>query len=142
MTRVSFYSNVDNKHALISHLVQNALKQKRQVTLFVADALAAQQFSDVLWSQSAESFLPNVLANDSLATQTPIVIDWLAETIFQDDILINLQHNQPIFFSRFKHLIEMVSLDEHEKTAARKRYAFYRDCGYEIKHVDMLKKSI
>jgi DNA polymerase III subunit chi len=142
MTRVSFYSNVDDKLALVTYLVEKALNQKHQVTIFTSEEQAAMQTSDALWSNDKASYLNNVLANDPLALVTPVVIDWQAGTIFQDDLLINLQANQPTFFSRFRHLIEIVSQEAQDKVLARKRYSFYRDCGYEIKHIDMLKKSI
>jgi DNA polymerase III subunit chi len=141
MTRVSFYTNVDHKPALVSHLVQKALNQKRQVTIFTReeDALSV---SEQLWMHDQTSYMRNVLANDALALVTPVVIDWQMHTIFQDDVLINMQEGQLTFFGRFRHLIEVVGLDEQDKSAARKRYSFYRDRGYEIKHVDMLKESI
>jgi DNA polymerase III subunit chi len=142
MTRVSFYSNVDDKLALVTYLVEKALNQKHQVTIFTSEEPAAMQTSDALWLNDKASYLNNVLANDPLALVTPVVIDWQASTIFQDDLLINLQANQPTFFSRFRHLIEIVSQEAQDKVLARKRYSFYRDCGYEIKHIDMLKKSI
>jgi DNA polymerase III subunit chi len=142
MTRVSFYSNVDDKLALVTYLVEKALNQKHQVTIFTSEEQAAMQTSDALWLNDKASYLNNVLANDPLALVTPVVIDWQAGTIFQDDLLINLQANQPTFFSRFRHLIEIVSQEAQDKALARKRYSFYRDCGYEIKHIDMLKKSI
>jgi DNA polymerase III subunit chi len=141
MTRVSFYTNVDHKPALVSHLVQKALNQKRQVTIFTReeDALSV---SEQLWMHDQTSYMRNVLANDALALVTPVVIDWQMHTIFQDDVLINMQEDQLTFFGRFRHLIEVVGLEEQDKSAARKRYSFYRDRGYEIKHVDMLKESI
>ncbi|MGZ8272016.1 MAG: DNA polymerase III subunit chi [Methylophilus sp.] len=141
MTRVSFYTNVDHKSALVSHLVLKALNQKRQVTIFTQE-VDASRMSDQLWMHDQSSYMANVLANDTLASATPVVIDWQTSTIFQDDILINLQESQPTFFSRFRQLIEIVGLDAHDKATARVRYSFYRDRGYEIKHVDMLKQSI
>jgi DNA polymerase-3 subunit chi len=52
----------------------------------------------------------------------------------QDDILINLSQKQLTVFSRFQQLIELVGADEEEKAMARRRYKFYRDRGYEVKH--------
>jgi DNA polymerase III subunit chi len=141
MTRVSFYTNVDHKPALVSRLVQKALNQKHQVTIFTREE-DATSVSEQLWTYDQTSFISNILANDALALITPVVIDWQMHTIFQDDVLINMQEGQLTFFGRFRHLIEVVGLDEQDKSAARKRYSFYRDRGYEIKHVDMLKESI
>lgn len=142
MTSVSFYFNVPDKSILLAQLLQKALSQHRKATVFVENADLANGLSASLWQQNQPFFLANALATDANASITPIVIDWQPHTVFQDDILFNFQPSQLTFFSRFKQLVEMVGLDEEDKSAARQRFSFYRDRGYEIKHVDMLKKSI
>ena len=61
---------------------------------------------------------------------------FVENSLLQDDMLINLTQAEPSFFSRFTHLVELVSADEQDKVAARKRYTFYRDRGYEIKSIN------
>ena len=56
-----------------------------------------------------------------------------------DEVLINLRPEWPPFFSRFQRLIEIVSLDEEDRSQARARFKFYRDRGYEIKSHDLSK---
>jgi DNA polymerase III subunit chi len=53
--------------------------------------------------------------------------------------LINLTQKEPSFFSRFTQLIELVTNDEQDKVAARARFKFYRDRGYEIKSIDCVQ---
>ena len=48
-------------------------------------------------------------------------------------MLINLHASPPPFFSRFERLAEIVGIDEAEASAARKRYRFYRERGYELR---------
>lgn len=142
MTSIGFYFNVADKPLLVNQLVQKALRQHRQATLFTVDETAAATLSDQLWQFEPTAFNANVLANQALAQVTPVLIEWQAQRVQQDDLLINLQPMQLTMFSRFKHLFELVGLDETDKQEARKRFAFYRDRGYDIKSVDMLKKSI
>jgi DNA polymerase III subunit chi len=142
MTSIGFYFNVVDKPVLINQLVQKALQQHRQVTLFTSDEASANQISEALWHFDSTAFNVNALAHDALAYMTPVLVEWQAERVQQDDLLINLQPKQLTLFSRFKHLFELVGMDEQDKTEARQRFAFYRDRGYEIKSVDMLKKSI
>lgn len=142
MTSIGFYFNVADKPLLVNQLVQKALRQHRQVTLFAVDEAAAQAFSDQLWQFEPTSFNANVLASHPLAEVTPVVVEWQVQRVWQDDLLINLQPAQLTMFSRFKHLFEVVGLEEADRAEARKRFAFYRDRGYDIKSVDMLKKSI
>ena len=136
MTRVDFYFNVTDKPALTHDLVQAALVKHRQVTITVADETAANDVTSALWQQIPESFLPNALVNHVSATQTPIIIHWQKQAVLQDELLINLSAAQPSFFSQFTQLIELVGDDEQDKTAARARYKFYRDRGYEIKNIN------
>ena len=141
MTRIDFYFNVANKQQLLAALVQGALNKRRHVTVLTNDAGKAAEISASLWRQQAESFMPNVLVNHhiaalNIATLTPVVIHWGENALLQDDMLINLTQAEPIFFSRFTQLVELVSDDEHDKVAARARYKFYRDRGYEIKNTN------
>ncbi|MDG1096925.1 MAG: DNA polymerase III subunit chi [Methylophilaceae bacterium] len=136
MTRVIFYSNVRDKQAALIILVRKALAKRHLITLFAESEQAAQAYSDVLWQQDSTSFLPNVLAPHALANETPVVIDWQDEQLCQDDILVSLTQRQLTVFSRFKQLVELVGIDEHDKALARERFKFYRDRGYEIKHFD------
>lgn len=135
MTRIRFYTDVDEPLSLIHHLATQALARQRHVTLYLQSREAAQVFSDGLWQHTPEGFLPNALADVPHAAQTPLQLAWLPAQIQQDDILINLQPAQPLFFGRFRHLFEVVSTEEAAKAAARQRWAFYRDRGYEVQHM-------
>jgi DNA polymerase-3 subunit chi len=136
MTRIDFYFNVANKQQLLAELVQGALSKCRHVTVLANDANNAAEINADLWQQQAGSFMPNVLVNHNLAALTPVVIHWGENALLQDDMLINLTPTEPIFFSRFTHLVELVGDDEQDKVAARARYKFYRDRGYEIKNTN------
>jgi DNA polymerase III subunit chi len=136
MTRIDFYFNVKNKPQVLANLVEAAVVKRRQVTITTTDEAVAKQLSVNLWQYKAESFLPNVLANHTAAAQTPVVIHWQENALHQDELLINLTPTQPTFFSRFTHLVEIVSDDEQDKINARTRFKFYRDRGYDIKSID------
>jgi hypothetical protein len=75
---------------------------------------------------------------DSGALSDDVVTD-NGDKLEKDDILINLQIEHPPFFSRFRYLAELVSNDEADKAAARLKFKFYRDRGYEIKSTDVSK---
>jgi DNA polymerase III subunit chi len=142
MTRIDFYFNVADKQQVVVSLVEAAVAKRRQVTIAAADESSAANVSKNLWQHSPESFLPNVLANHAAAAQTPVVIHWQENALHQDELLINLTPNQPTFFSRFTHLVELVSDDEQDKISARARFKFYRDRGYEIKSIDYAQVKI
>lgn len=138
MTRVRFYTQVAEPVSLIAELTAKALAQRHQVTVYAQDQAHAQTISDFLWQQSA--FIPNALIDNettpSIQACTPVHLAWQAEHIQQDDILMNCQTDQPLFFGRFNHVFEIVSTEDHVVSAGRQRFAFYRDRGYPIKHIN------
>ena len=141
MTRVEFFFNVEDKLQKLAELSEKAIAKNVKLLMFVQNNEAATEIQQYLWSLP-QQFLPNHLASNALASVTPIIIDWKGEQLLHDEVLINLQHPQPVFFSRFRRLIEIVGVDEADKVQARIRYKFYRDRGYEIKSYDAAGKGI
>ena len=141
MTRVEFFFNVEDKLKKLAELGEKAIAKNVKLMMFAQNNKAASEIQQYLWS-SPQQFLPNHLATDALASETPIVIDWQGDKLLHDEVLINLQHPQPNFFSRFRRLIEIVGADEVDKAQARIRYKFYRDRGYENKSYDAAGKGI
>lgn len=139
MTRVEFYVNVPDKLAKSVELCERAVNKGRQLTIFTQNDEMNQVLQRQLWQLSGTSFLTNALPHEPSSTFSAIVLDALGEQLLQDDVLINLQEQPPPFFGRFRHLIEIVSLDEADKMAARIRYKFYKDRGYQIKTTDVTK---
>lgn len=146
MTRIEFYFNVADTQQAIVNLVQAAIVKRRQIMLFATDEKMVSDVSVSLWQNKPESFLPNVELNHFHASATPVVIALqgsdLTPDLMQDDMLINLTIKEPSFFSRFTQLVELVSNDEQDKQAARARFKFYRDRGYEIMSIDHTQHKI
>ena len=136
MTRVYFYLNVVNKQQTIAEMVHAGIAKRREITISLESKEAANQLGELLWHANDSSFLPNVAVSHEMAPLTPVHLHWQDGPLHQDDMLINLNATEPLFFSRFRHLIELVGTDETDKVAARKRFKFYRDRGYEIKTTD------
>jgi DNA polymerase-3 subunit chi len=136
MTRIDFYFNVNDKQKLLAGLVETAITKRRQVAILAENEVMATHVSEYLWQENPTSFLPNVTANHLHAARSRIVIGLQADSFMLDDMLINLASNESSVFSRFTQLVELVGTDEQDKVAARARFKFYRDRGYEIKSVD------
>jgi DNA polymerase-3 subunit chi len=141
MTRVEFFFNVEDKLQKLAELSEKAIAKNVKLLMLAKTNEAAIQIQAYLWSLP-QQFLPNHPSNHPLVVQTPIIVDWFIDEPPHDEVLINMQHPQPVFFSRFRRLIEIVGMDEEEKVQARIRYKFYRDRGYEIKNYDALGKNI
>lgn len=137
MTRIDFYFNTQDKFRQLAELAGQALPRGRRLFVFVPDEQAAERVEQALATSVPTAFLPCCRSDHALASETPIVVDWLGVNLLHDDVLINLRQDCPPFFSRFKGLIEIVSQDETDRAGARDRYRFYRDRGYEIRSHDI-----
>lgn len=136
MTRIEFYFNVADKLAKATELCERAVAKGRQLTLFTQNDAMSSSLQQKLWQHSPTSFLPSAYPLDEISAHAPIIVDVAGTHLIQDDILINLKTEHPPFFSRFRYLVELVGNDEDDKVAARQRYKFYRDRGYQVKSTD------
>ena len=112
-----------------------------RVLAFCPDAQAGSKLSRLLWTAQPVSFIPHCLPGNALAAMTPVIVDHEGSDPPHDDVLINLRAEWPPFFSRFQRLIEIVSLDEQDRSQARARFKFYRDRGYAIQSHDLSRSA-
>lgn len=133
MTEVLFYTRVEDRQQTACALTLKALARQMRVMMLTADAAATERLSRLLWSVPATGFLPHCRSEDRLASVTPVIVDHRIEPLVHDQVLINLRPEVPAVFSRFQRLVEIVGLDDEDKGAARERFRFYRDRGYEIR---------
>jgi DNA polymerase-3 subunit chi len=136
MTRVEFYFNVVDKFEKTAELCQKALVKGRQLTVYTQNEVMSDDVKTSLWQHSPSSFLANSKIDELSSQFSPIIIDSQGENLLQDDVLINLHAAQPLFFTRFRYLVELVGNDEADKALARARFRFYKDRGYDIKSTD------
>ena len=137
MTRIDFYTKVPDKLRLAGKLCAKALSQQHLVNIYAPDESVASRLDRLLWTDQSLSFLPHCRAEDALAPETPILIHTQDSDALHGQLLVNLDQSWPPAFSRFDRVIEIVSTEEADAAAARERYRFYRDRGYEIKTHDM-----
>lgn len=140
MTEIDFCFNVADKLRLVSRYAVKSIKQDGRLFVFTPDAQATGEVRRALWNFDQTSFIPHCGSSDALATETPVIVDHATEPLVHDDVLLNLSPSHPPFFSRFRRLIEIVGNLEEDKAAARERFRFYRDRGYEIRRHDMAGK--
>lgn len=133
MTEVLFYTHAEDRQQTACTLTLKALARQMRVMMLTADAAASERLSRLLWSVPATGFLPHCRSEDRLASVTPVIVDHRIEPLVHDQVLINLRPEVPAVFSRFQRLVEIVGLDDEDKGAARERFRFYRDRGYEIR---------
>ena len=141
MTQIDFYTHVEDKLKTACTLAGKAHARGLKVTVFCPDADTAQRVDRMLWTTPPTGFVPHCAPADALAPETPVIVDFQGEKLLNDGVLLNLRPEQPPFFSRFQRLIEIVGLDEEDRSRARERFRFYRDRGYEIRTHDLSKPA-
>lgn len=141
MTRIDFYiienGSEQATETFICRLIEKAWSQNNAVYIHTVDEHHATKYDELLWSFNEDSFIPhhliqnvaeqmtakNVLIGHQSAKEIPVT---------DHDVLINLHHNTPSFFSQFERVAEIITADETSRSKGRERYQFYRNRGYAL----------
>jgi len=137
MTKVSFYilASTDplDRQQFACRLAEKAYQQGHQVFIHTEDEAQSEAMDKALWAFRADSFVPHqVLASDSEIEAPVLISHESAAPPKLMDVLINLNPVQPLFFSQFERLAEIIDGDEEIKKQGRIRYQFYKDRGYHL----------
>ena len=141
MTRIDFYFEAEDKLQVACRLSAKAAQQKLRVLIYTADEAGSQRIDKLLWTWQPTAFLPHGMSKNALAAQTPVLITHDPEDTPHDEVLLNLHPEWPPAFSRFQRLVEIVGREDEDREAARARFRFYRDRGYEIVKHDLSKAN-
>jgi len=133
MTAIDFYTHVSDRFEIASRLVAKAFAQHGSVRVLTPDATETEVMDRLLWTRPPIGFLPHCRIGHRVASETPIWVDHVLEHQGPAAVLVNLHAAPPPFFSRFERLAEIVGTDEAGVSAARERYRFYRERGYELR---------
>ena len=135
MTRIDFHTNIADKVSYACRLARKAYGARGKLVLLAADATQAAVLNSALWTVGETDFLPHAMAGDALAAQTPIIVTASLEGEFPHyDMLVNLTAATPPRFERFQRVFEIISTDEEDAAAGRKRYMAYKQQSYSLTH--------
>lgn len=137
MTKIDFYTGVDNKLHTACHLSQKAMQKGWRVLLHTPDEATTETLDQLLWNYPVTAFMPHCRSNDITAASMPVIIGHHNETFPHNEVLISLHTICLPFFSRFERILEIVGRDEEDARLGRARFSFYRSHGYEIRHFDL-----
>lgn len=137
MTRISFLHGAPDRIQSAAQWLQRAWSDRQAVLVFVPDAEQAHRLDRMLWTQPQLAFIPHCRTDSPLAGETPILLTDRLDDPVQEACLLNLSNELPPSFSRFEHLVEIVSIDDADRLPARERFKFYRDRGYAVENRDI-----
>ena len=141
MTRIDFYiieeGSAQATETFICRLTEKAWSQNNAVYIHTLDEQHAIKYDELLWTFNENSFVPHTLLQDETDqsnTHNVLIGHQVAEQnpITFHDVLINLNHDAPSFFSQFERVAEIITTDEISINKGRERYQFYRDRGYAL----------
>ncbi|SNX59532.1 DNA polymerase III, chi subunit [Nitrosomonas ureae] len=143
MTQILFYSGSNNKLQTTCRLCAKAIQQHMRVLIYVPASKLLDQLDQLLWTFSSTSFIPhcNILDDAKLVSATPVILSGQIQVNSPFDVLINLHDQSPHLFDQFDRLIEIAGTSHEDKLAARERYRFYKNAGYEIQHYHLNDQS-
>jgi len=142
MTDINFYVSKqegwDNRLAIAFKLTTMAMKRKMSIHIHTNNKNESKLLDDFLWKHQRSSFIPhNIISDDSANSKIEVSIGHNYEPMNHCDYLINLSTDRPDFFSRYLKFAEILDKSDEILTAGRKRYAFYRDRGYNLEYYQL-----
>jgi DNA polymerase-3 subunit chi len=140
VTKVDFYTGVNDKLQTACVLSHKALQNGLRVLLHTPDEATAQRLDEMLWQHPPAAFIPHCRSDATDAATMPVIIAHHSEPFPHSELLISLHSSCLPFFSRFERVIEIVGLDAEDARLGRERYSFYRERGFEMRHFDLSKK--
>jgi DNA polymerase-3 subunit chi len=135
MLRVDFHTQVADKINYTCRLVRKARAANCRIIILNQGREQSLHLDQALWNFSESDFLPHVMLDDPLASQTPIILtENLERELPHNDLLINLSHALPSDFKQFNRIIEIISSEEQDAQAGRQRFRQYQQLGIKPSH--------
>lgn len=134
MTAVEFHVNQPDKLHYACRLLRKAYRAGAN-TVVIAEPPLLEELDQLLWQFSSTEFLPHC-SPDSPAptlTVTPIVLTSQLGNWSLGNVLVNLGQTVASGFERFERVIEVASIQDDDRLAARARWKYYQERGYPLK---------
>ncbi|CAB3688730.1 DNA polymerase III subunit chi [Achromobacter animicus] len=150
MTRIDFAFGAPDRLRMACQVVRKRVLAGQRLVVYCKDGSRLSAFDRMLWAFDDTAFVPHVLANDSLAAETPVVLTagdplQALQSAGQPDQpqpwLLNLDDDCPPGFDAFERLLEIVSDDPDDKQAARQRWRTYLTAGHTPQSHDLSRKA-
>lgn len=137
MTKIDFYTGSTDKLRTACQLSHKAMQNGVRTTIGLPDKATTEALDKLLWHYPATAFIPHCLSDAKDAEQMPVVLNHGSDKFPHHDLLISLHNECVPYFSRFERVVEIISNDAEDSRLGRERFKFYRDRGYELRHIDL-----
>ena len=141
MTEVAFHFNVPDKLEYSCRLLRKAWGSGARVVV-TGDTDMLSRLDQMLWTFSPLEFVPHCRLGAPATTvaATPVLLAGALDDCPHHEVLVNLGQQVPTGFERFERFIELVTLADEDRAAARGRWKHYTDRGYAMKRHDLARE--
>ena len=141
-TPIAFHFNAPDKLGYVCRFVRKALRHGAQVTV-VAPPQMLTGLSARLWKSAPTDFLAHAGpgADEMVLQRSPVALVEHAMESPHRDILLNLSETVPEGLDGFAKVVEVVSLDDMDRSFARARWKEYARQGHAIERFDLVLKG-
>ena len=140
-TRVDFAFGAADRLLKACEVTHKQVVAGRKLLVYTRHAGRLAKFDRLLWQFNATAFVPHVMAHDSLAAQTPVLLTQdapvTATDIHPGMWLLNLDTECPPGAEQFERILEIVSEHPEDRSAARERWKMYQGVGFEVRGFDL-----
>ena len=142
MTRIDFYilpaEGGTDPVVAAARLCDKAVGAGHTLYVTTLDTARMDALDDLLWTQRQGGFI----SHERFVRTAPV--EPLPKILLGEgeppegwqDVLLNLGHDIPAYFSRFERVLEIVPGDATSRAKCRERFKFYRDRGYPIRSME------
>ena len=133
MTEVQFHVNVRDRLQYTCRLLRKAARMGARVAV-TGPAPVLADLDRALWVFEADEFLPHAVIGDSVSLspaqrRAPVWLLDRADRAPVLPVLVNLGAEVPAGFEAYQRLIEIVTDDDDEREAGRRRWRQYQVRG-------------
>lgn len=123
------------KALLLCRIAEQYLQEGRRIVIIVEDENQGVTLDRFMWSWNNNSFVPHVYDNGAVdCLDEPVVIASRETNPNGADVLLLAKPCSLAFMSRFEVIVDFAELyNDVAADASRKRFAAYRDAGYQPK---------
>jgi DNA polymerase-3 subunit chi len=133
MARIDFAFGASDRLRTACQVARKQYLAGQPLVVYCADAARLSAFDRLLWAFDDISFVPHVLATDSLAAETPVLLTAADPAPMAASAgperpapwLLNLDNACPPNYQAFARILEIVSADGDDRPAARERWRTY-----------------
>jgi DNA polymerase-3 subunit chi len=139
VTEIDFHFNTPDKVSHACRLLRKAVGARGARVVVVADAETLDAVDLALWTFSPVEFIAHCRSDGESHTiaRSPVVLAGSGTVpLPHQQVLVNLGVDLPEGFERFERLIDIVSSDDADRLAGRRRWRHYADRGYAIQRHD------